>query len=118
MFAFSCKTIDTIGDFIATKVYDPPYASFAEYIDRAASAPLLKGVQIPLLLLSARDDPLVPPTLFPTLTECGANVVLLTTKRGGHVAWMSGTRGSSWADDVALGFLERGMALAGVGWHA
>jgi predicted alpha/beta-fold hydrolase len=74
----------------------------------------VKNVKIPLLVLHANDDPLVPTHIVPKkIMEENPYIVYAETQKGGHVAWLSGfipTRGLSWLDRTNMecieGFIE------------
>jgi predicted alpha/beta-fold hydrolase len=98
--------------------------TFAEY-DRAVTAPLhgfadevdywrrssclayLPRVRHPALLISAVDDPFVPPAALPDPAALPPNVVLELSARGGHVGFIDGPpwRPGAWAERRAVEFL-------------
>nr|AHF21578.1 late embryogenesis abundant protein [Tamarix hispida] len=63
---------------------------------RCSSASYIGNVAVPLLCISALDDPLCTKEAIPW-DECrlNKNVVLATTKHGGHLAFFEGITGSS-----------------------
>jgi predicted alpha/beta-fold hydrolase len=69
----------------------------------------LKDVAVPLLCMSALDDPLICrdiPLLALRASLTNPNVFHLATERGGHLGWLTGWRGSSWMMKVLLQFVE------------
>ncbi|KAJ3065183.1 hypothetical protein HDU98_011443 [Podochytrium sp. JEL0797] len=65
------------------------------------------GIQVPLLILSSRDDPITKPEWAPLGEICrNANIVFVTTAEGGHCGWFEGTRAQSWANRVALEWID------------
>ena len=65
-----------------------------DYYRRSSSLQYLRGVRVPTLLLSARDDPFLPAeVLHRVLQEAASNRLLHleTWSRGGHVGFVSGT---------------------------
>ncbi len=63
-----------------------------DYWDRCSSAKYLAAIRRPTLLLSAADDPIVPPEAIPTVEiESNPHLVLVLSARGGHVGFVSGT---------------------------
>ncbi|KAK4802774.1 hypothetical protein SAY86_000977 [Trapa natans] len=66
------------------------------YYRRCSSSSYVGNVAIPLLCISALDDPLCTREAIPW-DECRANknIVLVTTKHGGHLAFFEGLSGSS-----------------------
>lgn len=48
---------------------------------------IVSDVKVPLLILNALDDPIVPPQCIPyEEVSANTNLVLATTDKGGHVA--------------------------------
>lgn len=69
------------------------FADAADYYARASSLPFLDGVRRPLLLLSAVDDPFLPPEVLADVhhrTRAHAHVHREFPERGGHVGFVSG----------------------------
>jgi predicted alpha/beta-fold hydrolase len=67
----------------------------ADYYARASSLPYLSGIRHPTLLLSAVDDPFLPPVVLDRVREQVAGtpaVELEFPARGGHVGFTSYTR--------------------------
>lgn len=65
----------------------------ADYYARSSSLPYLGRVRIPTLLLSAEDDPFLPPVVLESVRRVAATnpaLVLDFTPRGGHVGWVAG----------------------------
>lgn len=81
----------TLYDF--DEVYTGPvhgYAGADDYWRRASARPLLRGIAVPTLLLTAANDPFVPPAALPGVTECSAQLQHQHTKSGGHVGFVTG----------------------------
>lgn len=86
------------------------FASLEEYYEVSSCDQNIPTVAIPLLVLHADDDPVVPKEAVP-LHFLGANPHILTaiTDHGGHSSWMEGYYPFSrpaWVDRVALEWLE------------
>jgi uncharacterized protein len=86
------RRLRSIYDF--DEVVTAPHFGFgtAENYYRAASAgPLLKRIQVPVLLIQAMDDPLIP---FDSFRHAGIEenpfLRLLATTRGGHAGFLAG----------------------------
>jgi uncharacterized protein len=94
------------------------FAGAADYYARCSSGPLLPRVQVPLLLLSALDDPFIPPAALPVeAARSNQHVQLVVSKRGGHVGFVEGPPWAprSWAEACAgewLASLQAGNAPA------
>ena len=57
---------------------------------KASAKPWLKYVQVPLLLLNAKNDPFMPQWALPTLSDVSDNVWLDQPEEGGHVGFPTG----------------------------
>lgn len=102
------------------RVVTAPLHGFADEVDywrRASCGPYLARVRVPTLLLSAVDDPFVPPTALPRAVDLPPNVALEVTERGGHVGFVEGApwRTTSWAERRAVEFLRDARSTAGRG---
>jgi abhydrolase domain-containing protein 1/3 len=70
---------------------------------------LFVDIQIPLLFLSAEDDPVVNLESMPiTVPDVNPNVIVVLTKRGGHLGFLEGwwPTGQNWSDRVLSHFLS------------
>lgn len=61
-----------------------------DYYARASSKQYLKSIQVPTLLLQARDDPFLPASALPCDEDLSPAVNLELSRRGGHVGFVSG----------------------------
>ncbi len=61
-----------------------------DYWDRASAKPGLTRVQIPALVLNARNDPFIPASSLPTQSQVSDCVTLWQLAEGGHVGFASG----------------------------
>lgn len=61
-----------------------------DYWDRASAKPGLTRVQIPALVLNARNDPFIPASSLPTQSQVSDCVTLWQPAEGGHVGFASG----------------------------
>ena len=77
------------------------FAGAADYYAKCRCDVLLKHIAVPTLILSAKDDPLVPAHRLPTAADVSDSVALEITKDGGHVGFVSGRR--PWAGEVLVG---------------
>ncbi|XP_047151107.1 embryogenesis-associated protein EMB8-like [Vigna umbellata] len=88
------------------------YESVDTYYRRCSSATFVRSVSVPLLCISALDDPICTTEAIPW-DECKANknIVLATVKHGGHLAFFEGLSASRiwWVRAVNefLGVLHR-----------
>ena len=100
----------TLGDF--DEAVTAPVHGFkdaADYWRRSSSGPFVPRVRVPLLLVSAVDDPIVPGGGLPPDRFAGnPNVTLEATERGGHVGFVTGPPWAPrfWAEERAVAFLS------------
>ncbi|KAI8918215.1 Alpha/Beta hydrolase protein [Powellomyces hirtus] len=67
------------------------YRTVHEYYRMASSAQYLPDVRIPMLLLTALDDPIVDPEILPIIeVKNNPHLLMATTKHGGHIGWYEG----------------------------
>jgi uncharacterized protein len=84
------------------------FADERDYWARASSAPYLRRIRRPTLLLNALDDPIVPRRALPDPAELPRWVRAEFVRRGGHAAFLEGRwpwRVDSWAERRAVEFL-------------
>jgi len=88
--AAALRRIRTFADF-DERVTAPlhGFAGARDYWESSSSGPWLAGVQVPLLALSAADDPMVPAASLP-LAPGNPKVTLEVTAAGGHVGFVTG----------------------------
>lgn len=66
------------------------YKNALDYWTRASSKPLLASIDVPTLVLNARNDPFVPEACLPGSADASPNVVLHQPAEGGHASFVSG----------------------------
>jgi len=69
------------------------FTSAADYYGRASSLSFLTGIRLPTLLLSAVDDPFLPPAVLDDVRVAAQSTTALTVEfpeRGGHVGFTAG----------------------------
>lgn len=85
------------------------YGTSDAYYAANSAGPLLTRIRKPLLILAAKDDPVIPPGGIARweLPSAG-NVIREMTSTGGHVGFVGRTRapGSFWAAERMVDFLE------------
>ncbi len=87
----SARTLWEFDDLFTAPLHS--FDSAADYYARASSAPVVAGAQQPLLLLSAVDDPFLPPDVLDDIAQRVSDNALITTEfpsKGGHVGFISG----------------------------
>ncbi len=93
------------------RIVTAPLHGFADEVDywrRASCRPYLARVCRPTLLISALDDPFVPPEALPDPAALPPNIVAEFSERGGHVGFVEGPfwRPRAWAERRAMQFLS------------
>jgi predicted alpha/beta-fold hydrolase len=86
------------------------FAGANDYYTRASALPSLGQLRIPTLIIHAEDDPFIPfaPLRHPSIGE-NPYVLLLSTERGGHVAFISANLDHEdrfWAENRVVEFLR------------
>jgi predicted alpha/beta-fold hydrolase len=80
-----------------------------DYWSRATTRPLLPQIQVPTLVLNARNDPFLPAEALPSRHEVSAAVELDQPRHGGHAGFMTGPFPGriDWLSRRVFGYLER-----------
>ncbi|BBD09144.1 YheT family hydrolase [Desulfovibrio ferrophilus] len=81
----------------------------ADYYEKCSSARVLEGIQIPVLTLSAQDDPFLSEGCYPYDMARGSQWLHLETPQtGGHVGFaVNGAAGPYYSEQRAVEFLDR-----------
>ena len=111
------RTLFDFDDAVTAPVHG--FASASDYYRRSSSLGFLSSIRRPTLLLSAYDDPFLPPAVLREVERVArANRYLSVEfhRRGGHVGFISGR--APWApryyaEERVLGFLEAVLSPAG-----
>lgn len=86
-----------------------------EYYRLASPAPLLPSIAVSTLLVTAADDPMIPPSIFEQ-AHVNPAIKLEITSRGGHMGYISTTRHTPdgwWIDWRLLDWLQSDLAGSG-----
>jgi predicted alpha/beta-fold hydrolase len=89
------------------------HESRAAYMAEHDPAPVLADIRVPVLYLSAMDDPLFPRDLtqrFRGLADVCDTATVVQTRRGGHVSFMEGLWPRPWDEHVIEDFLIEALA--------
>jgi predicted alpha/beta-fold hydrolase len=105
------RRIWSIREFDDT--YTAPHAGFrgvAHYYERASALRVIDRIELPTLIIHAKDDPFIPFSQFNSAELTGnPNIALLAPERGGHVGFIRGdAEGEArfWAEVMAVEFLK------------
>ena len=101
--------IETLLDF-DNQVTGPcnGFKNAQDYYQQCSSAPYIKSITLPTLILHAEDDPFIANADFYRL-EKTSNLDLLITKSGGHLSWIGKTDQAfnfRWMDRVILKWIN------------
>jgi len=101
----AARTLREFDEAITGPVHG--FAGATDYYAQSSSGPYVSRVRTPLLLLSAEDDPFIPPQCLPRdAAEENRLVTLETLPRGGHLGFVAGPLlPSYWAERRAIEFL-------------
>ena len=91
---FNLDEVSRLNDFFRfdDRVTAPlhGFAGVMDYYTRCSSLPFLKNINVPSLLLHARDDPFMTDDVIPEDDELSEYVQLELAESGGHIGFVSG----------------------------
>lgn len=81
-----------------------------DYWTRASSKPQLQRIQIPALVINARNDPFMPASALPLQAHAGTHVTLEQPEHGGHVGFAHSRFPGvlDWLPERVLSFFQHG----------
>lgn len=82
------------------------FADADDYWEKSNSRPYLRAIQIPTLLINARNDPFLPEKDLPGEDEIAPSVTCEFPAEGGHVGFASGKNQPDWLAARVLCFLQ------------
>lgn len=100
------KTFWEFDHHVTAPLHD--FKDAADYYQKSSSRQYLKNIEIPTLIIHAKDDPFTDLSSLPELHEVSANVSLAFSRNGGHVGFVSGIypwRPIYWLEQKILGFI-------------
>jgi len=100
------STIREIDEAMTRRVFG--YDSVDEYYACASSCTRLDRVEVPLLLVSAADDPVSSEWVPIDAVRANPNLVLAYTAHGGHLGWQDDedARRSKWVEQTVADFFD------------
>jgi uncharacterized protein len=109
--------IKTVREF--DEIYTAPYFGFRsaeDYYHRASAMRVIDRIQVPALIITAEDDPFVPPHPFhdPRVTA-NPHVDLRVSRHGGHCGFIGDKAGEDdgyWAENQIVEFVSRQSRVA------
>eukprot|EP00798_Chlamydomonas_sp_ICE-L_P011547 gene11547-34262_t len=110
--------VRTFEEALILPLYPKEFKDLDDYYEKSSSHQYLKDVQVPLLTLCNLNDPLITPELANIPVEASKsnpNIFCVTTRRGGHLGWLTGWDGRWWKMDLILAFIDSILSDGGVG---
>lgn len=86
--ALSCKTIRDYDELVTARLHG--FNGAEDYYRQSSSRQYLAAIQVPTLILHARDDPFMTTAAIPRAGELSASVTLELAEHGGHVGFING----------------------------
>ena len=84
----SASTLREFDDLVTAPLHG--FRNTDDYWTRASSKPWLRYIQVPTLVLNARNDPFLPARALPGAGDASPAVILEQPEDGGHVGFVSG----------------------------
>ncbi|XP_031574855.1 protein ABHD15-like [Actinia tenebrosa] len=104
-YAMQSETVKDFEERVFIKL-NPQYYSNEEYCRLNNPMRNIANVSIPVLCVSALDDPICPKEIIPlSLFKTSSNFFLLATDKGGHCGFLENTWPASWANKLACDYL-------------
>lgn len=85
-----CKCFWTFDNEVTAPLYG--YTNVHSYYRQASSRQFLCDIEIPTLIIHAKDDPFMTEDVMPTESELSESIILEVSKKGGHVGFVSGNK--------------------------
>jgi predicted alpha/beta-fold hydrolase len=105
------RTVTAIDDRITAPSFG--FGDAANYYRTQSAIHFLGAIRVPTLLIQAKDDPLVPYTIFEGLPS-NACIEVLATEHGGHLGFLGKRPHRFWLDEAVLAWIQgraRGASL-------
>ncbi len=98
------RTIIDFDDHYTARLFN--FGTAANYFRTQASNQFLDRIQVPTLLVQAKDDPLIPFSVYdhPAFTR-NPHLRLIATDHGGHVGFISRRQPRFWLDALLLDWI-------------
>ncbi len=99
----AARTLREFDDRITALLHG--FRGVDDYYTRASSKPWLASIQVPTLLLNARNDPFLPGAALPAPHELPATITPAFPAEGGHVGFPGRSGAPTWLPQAILAFL-------------
>ncbi|WDD95168.1 hydrolase [Burkholderia sp. FERM BP-3421] len=84
----AARTMYDFDDIVTAPLHG--FADADDYWTQATTRPLLRAIEVPTLIVNARNDPFLPASALPGPDEVSRAVVLDQPEHGGHAGFMTG----------------------------
>ncbi len=82
-----CSTLYQFDNLVTAPLHG--FSNTEEYWILSSCKPWLKYIQVPTLVINARNDPFMPSSVLPKQTDVSCTVLLEFPTQGGHVGFLS-----------------------------
>ena len=102
----TARTLRAFDDVVTAPLHG--FRDTDDYWTRASSKPWLSRIEVPTLIVNARNDPFLPERALPSQSEVSAQVTLELPREGGHVGFVGGRFPGNldWLPQRIIGFFE------------
>ncbi len=107
--------LDRLGDIWTIRAFDEAYtaphhgfAGASDYYQQASAMRVARSIALPALIVSAADDPFVPPEIFQDpAVAANPHIKVIVTTHGGHCGFVAAANGYDgyWAEHVVINFV-------------
>lgn len=106
-YAAQIKTSWDFDEYITGPMFG--YRDARDFYKDASSLQRIHAIRTPYIALSSHDDPIVGPITEFLAPEFKRNpyTLLIETSTGGHIGWLTNTRGARWYSDPVCSLLHR-----------
>jgi predicted alpha/beta-fold hydrolase len=84
----SIRSVKEFDEYITAPMYG--FKDVMDYYSKSSSRYFLEKIQVPTLIIHAKDDPFMTEDLIPSIDEISPLVSMEVYDRGGHVGFVSG----------------------------
>jgi len=82
------KTLFEFDEYVTAPLHG--FHGAIDYYHRSSCRQFLKDIKVPTLIIHAKDDPFMTPTVVPSVDELSASTQMILTEAGGHVGFVAG----------------------------
>ncbi len=102
----ACKTLYEFDNLVTAPLHG--FRNTEEYWEQSSSKPWLKYIQVPTLVINARNDPFMPASALPAQEEVSPMVTLVFPEEGGHAGFIQPPFPGklTWLPDKIISFLQ------------